>query len=200
MARLSLIRHSPVDLPEGICYGRSDVDIQLDAEGLATLGRELRAKLPAEFLLFSSPLQRCRKLAEAIANGSEDATPPIAIDERFAEINFGDWELQRWDALPIDLLNDWAAAVLAFRAPNGEAVAEMGQRTVAAWQDAQSTADAAGLPLVIVSHGGPIRAILGHIAGEEAAVWIHRDTPHATPMSPPDSADFTAALRAPAKT
>ena len=37
MARLSLIRHSPVDLPEGICYGRSDVDIQLDAAGLADL-------------------------------------------------------------------------------------------------------------------------------------------------------------------
>lgn len=99
--KLYLVRHTRLSIDYGICYGQADVDV---APSFYDELRSIKAKLAEiEFdALYCSPLQRCLKLAEAIAPGRAIA------DDRLKELHFGDWELQRWDDIPRDLFDHWA--------------------------------------------------------------------------------------------
>lgn len=152
-----LIRHPAVAVLPGTCYGQSDVAL---LEPVATLAASLREKLPTHFTLLASPLTRCRQLAEALGKPQ--------LDERLMEIDFGEWEMQAYDAIPRPLIDDWANDPLHFRAHEGESVMQMAERAIQALQDALATQAQA---LVIVSHGGPLRAIAGHLQGLPAEEW-----------------------------
>ena len=60
---LYLIRHPRPLIAPGVCYGRLDVA----AEDPLPIATALRALLPADAPVWSSPLQRCRETAGAIA-------------------------------------------------------------------------------------------------------------------------------------
>lgn len=166
MNRLYLLRHPPVAVAPGICYGRSDMAL---AEDPARLAERLRAQLPADLAIVSSPSSRCLRLAEALG--------PCQTDARLMEIDFGEWELARYDDIPRSLIDAWAAAPLHFRPPGGETAAEMATRAIAAANDWMTHAGA--LPLLIVSHGGPLRAIAGHVRQLAASVWLTLPFRHA---------------------
>jgi len=153
-----LIRHPAVVVPPGICYGQSDVALREPVEALA---EQLRAQLPADFTLISSPLSRCLQLAQALG------TP--RTDTRLLEIDFGAWELRAYDTIERRLIDAWAADPLDFRAHGGESVRQMAERAVAALHDALSEAPAA---LVIVAHAGPLRALAGHLQHMPPASWM----------------------------
>jgi alpha-ribazole phosphatase len=148
--RLFLIRHPPPAVAPGTCYGRTDLPLAGDP---AVQAEALRPLLPPGAPLYSSPLARCRLLAEALH------AAPI-LDERLREIDFGDWEMQPWDSLDRALLDAWAADPLHFVPPGGEAVAALRQR-VAGFL--------AGLPAeaVLVAHAGVIKVCAAELAGEE---------------------------------
>jgi alpha-ribazole phosphatase len=116
--RLFLIRHPPPAVAPGICYGATDLPL---AEDPARYAAALRPLLPPAAPLFSSPLQRCRRLAEALH-------PAPIVDERLRELDFGDWEMQPWESLERSLLDAWAQDPLHFRPPGGEAVAALRAR------------------------------------------------------------------------
>lgn len=159
-APVYLIRHPAVAV-SGLCYGQSDVAL---AAPVATLAARLRHQLPAEFTLLSSPLSRCRLLAEALG------TP--RLDARLMEIDFGDWEMRAWDAIGREQIDAWAADPLGFREHGGESVMMMAGRALAALEDALHDSTGA---LVIVSHGGPLRALCGHLQGLPAQDWSRLD-------------------------
>lgn len=152
-----LIRHPAVAV-SGICYGQSDIAL---AEPVDALAASLRTQLPDEFTLLASPLTRCRVLAEALGRPQ--------LDARLMEIDFGKWELQPWNDIDRNLLDAWAANPLDFRSHGGESVRQMAGRAIAALEDALGES---GEPLVIVSHGGPLRAMLGHLRGLAPAEWL----------------------------
>lgn len=154
--RIYLIRHPAVAVQDR-CYGQSDVAL---AEPVDRLALRLQQKLPAEFTLLSSPLSRCRLLAEALG------TP--RLDPRLMEINFGAWEMRCWDSIERSQIDAWAEDTLGFAGHGGESVLQMAERAIAALQEA--LADTHG-PLVIVSHGGPLRALQGHLQGLPASAW-----------------------------
>ena len=81
------IRHTSVDIKEGICYGQSDIKLK---NTYITEKNEVQKKLNAlEFdIILSSPLYRCRKLSMDIFPSNE-----IIFDSRLMEINFGNWEI-----------------------------------------------------------------------------------------------------------
>lgn len=166
MNELYLLRHPPVAVAPGICYGRSDVAL---AEAPARLAEQLRAQLPPKLCIVSSPSSRCLRLAEALG--------PCQTDARLMEIDFGEWELRAYDDIPRSLIDTWAAAPLHFRPPGGETAAEMATRAIAATTD--WIAHAGALPLLIVSHGGPLRAIAGHVRQLEAGAWLALNFRHA---------------------
>lgn len=151
--RLFLIRHPPPAVPSGTCYGRTDLPLAGDPADYAAA---LAPLLPAGAPLFSSPLTRCRRLAELLH-------PTPLFDERIREIDFGEWEMQPWDALDRSLLDAWAADPFHFVPPGGEAVASL-RRRVAAFL--------AGLPdyaeeAVLVAHAGVMKVCAAELAGEK---------------------------------
>ncbi|HEX5538399.1 MAG TPA: histidine phosphatase family protein, partial [Methylophilaceae bacterium] len=95
---LYLIRHTTPEIAKGVCYGQSDIDLAASFDDELAL---LRAKLPlAPAVIYSSPSQRCLKLATAIAGDW-----PIQQDPRLMELHFGEWELRQWDDIPREQLD-----------------------------------------------------------------------------------------------
>lgn len=162
-ARLYLIRHTAVNVEAGVCYGRSDV---APAAPVVSHARLLRTFLPASVPIVSSPLTRCRLLAEALG--------PTHCDARLAELDFGDWELQPYAALPRSALDEWAADPWGFRPPGGETGEEMVARVLACLDETLERHPAGA---AIVAHGGPLRIIAGHLRRLARESWLNQAMP-----------------------
>lgn len=151
--RLWLIRHPPPAVPPGTCYGSTDLPL---ADDPAVHAAALRPLLPAGVPIYSSPLTRCRRLAEILH-------PAPLFDDRLREIDFGDWEMQPWDSLDRRLLDAWAADPFHFVPPGGEAVAALRTRV-------RDFLDGLGGDSVLVAHAGVIKVCAAERAGE--ADWF----------------------------
>lgn len=158
---LHLIRHPKPVIEAGICYGRLDVP----AENVVATAANLLPLLPAGLPVWSSPLQRCRALAEAL-----HAQP--VLDERLAEMNFGQWEGRPWDAIDRADLDAWAADVAGFVPPGGESAGQLQQRALA------FVASLEVPEAVLVTHSGVIRVLLAHWRGLPPAAWLSLDFPY----------------------
>ena len=134
-----LIRHTKTAVIPGTCYGNSDVDV---ADSFLEEAGKVRERLKGESFdaVYSSPLQRCRKLA--VYCGYEN---PI-LDDRLKELNFGSWEGQRWD-------EDW----LSMPAGGAESFLEQYNRVSAFLDDLKETGHE---KVCVFAHGGTIRAAL----------------------------------------
>lgn len=159
--QLHLIRHPRPDVAPGICYGQTDLAL---AEPVAPCAARLRPLLPEQFTLYCSPLQRARLLAEALGT-------PI-VDARLREISFGAWEGRSFADIG-NAIDDWADDPLDFRAPGGESAHEMAARALA-WLD-EVRAGPPAEAVVVVAHGGPLRAIAGHLLGLPPQRWLSLD-------------------------
>jgi alpha-ribazole phosphatase len=155
-----LIRHPAVALDAGVCYGHSDVALAENAEATSNaLAVKLASlQVPAPRVLITSPLTRCAALAAEIAN---DFGCVVSHEERLKEMDFGDWETQRWDTIDRALLDDWAANFEHARAHGGESVAQFVAR-VRAWFDAFAQTRELS-PAYVVTHAGVMRAIASRV-------------------------------------
>ena len=147
---LTLLRHTTPAIASGICYGMTDLDV---AETFAEEASAVLDALPPPDRIVTSPLTRCRKLAEHIA---QSHALPLTIDDRLREMDFGKWEGLPWADIPRAELDLWAIDFLHARPHRGESVAMLTARVRAAlaeWHDHQSHA-------LIVTHAGVIKAAL----------------------------------------
>ncbi len=160
---LHLIRHPKPCIAPGICYGRLD----LSAENPAAVADKLRIEYRSGLPLWSSPLRRCRELAECL-----HAQP--LFDERLAEMNFGAWEGQPWDAIPRAQLDAWAADVAGYEPPGGESARTLQHRALA-FVASLNVPEA-----VIVTHAGIIRTLLAHWQGLPPERWTELVFPYAS--------------------
>ena len=85
------------------------------------------------------------------------------------EMDFGDWEMRRYDTLPRADIDLWSADVWGFRIPGGESAAEMAARAWAAWEEWGA---AESCDLVVVAHGGPLRVMAGRLLGLPQNDWL----------------------------
>ncbi|RYZ20132.1 MAG: alpha-ribazole phosphatase [Chitinophagaceae bacterium] len=147
-----LIRHTTPDVAPGTCYGQADLGVteSFDEEA-AAIGPHLPAGIAA---VYSSPLQRCRRLAERLFPNHD-----IRFDDRIKEISCGDWELRSWDDIDPGPLKAWMDDFVHVQIPGGESYTHLYQRVV---NFLQSLPDAGG-PVAVVTHGGVIRSVLAHI-------------------------------------
>lgn len=159
--RLFLIRHPQPEITPGICYGRSDLPLRQPWSADA-----LRAYLPAGVPVVSSPLQRCRALAAALASN-------YRIDERLTELDFGVWEMQAWDDIPRAQIDAWAADPLGFRAHGGESVAQMQARV------RQALAGLDGHDCVWITHAGVMKLVLAELLALAQDEWLSLRFAHA---------------------
>ena len=119
-----LVRHTKPDVPNGICYGRSDIDLcsSFELEKEAVL-RNLRG---TEFdMIFSSPLKRAARLAESISPKGK-----VHYDNRLLELDFGDWEMKSWDEIEKNQeAKSWFEDYINIPTPGGESYRNLLQRT-----------------------------------------------------------------------
>lgn len=147
-----LIRHTTPLIAKGICYGQTDLDVT------ATFEQEVantKQYLPDNIqMVYSSPLQRCTKLAKALF-----PTKTIQLHDDLMELNCGDWEMQLWDEIPKPEIQPWMDDFVNVQVPNGESYTQLHDRVVNRFQWIAQQAK----PAVIVAHGGVLRSILAHI-------------------------------------
>lgn len=189
------IRHPAPDVEKGICYGRTDLPLRPsvlgesyfdkpgtrkypDSENLEKayferlITRENsipeslegldRGDIPSSIL--TSPLQRCRIPAEELG---EHLSIPVIIDKRLIEIDFGCWEMKRYDDLwgYDKTYRKWCEKWAIAETPGGDSFEMMRQRVKPLLEEYR------GEPLVLYTHAGVIRAImtlLEEISAEEA--------------------------------
>jgi alpha-ribazole phosphatase len=145
-----LIRHTQPNVEKGICYGQTDLDVN---DSFIEEVEQIQAKIQEfdfkNLQVYSSPLQRCSKLAEALFPSS------FKVDKRLMELNFGMWEMKKWDEIPKEESQYWFEDWVTQMTPNGESYEDLYERCVDFWQEMQlKNFD----KICVVSHEGFIRA------------------------------------------
>ena len=170
MLKLRLIRHPKPQVDMGICYGATDLPAE-EAAFSSTLHHCLL--MPRPHVLISSPLQRCRRLAEALG---ERGWPAPLVHEDLAEMNFGEWEMRPWKAIERAQIDAWTGDIGRFAPPGGESVqqvAERARRSLAALL--ASHADDQGLRerlppqgegVAVICHSGVIQGLHHELQGK----------------------------------
>ncbi|HMH21355.1 MAG TPA: alpha-ribazole phosphatase family protein [Puia sp.] len=177
-----LIRHTTPAVAKGICYGQTDLDVTASFHDEAAIIRE-KLRLPIR-TVHSSPLQRCRRLAEHLFPDHL-----INLHDELMEIHCGQWEMKSWNELPEDVIGPWMKDFVNVRIPGGESYLDLHERVNRCFQGiwAGARGDAgryvgSGVPVMapvepdvagaeakgaiaIVAHGGVIRSILSAISG-----------------------------------
>lgn len=148
--RLWLVRHARPLVEPGVCYGASD--LEADPHDTRRAAQQLAAVLPAGAELFMSGLRRAQQLAHELHALRPDLTAPVA-DPRLNEMDFGSFELARWDAIAKTEFDAWTADFHGHRFGGRESVGDMLARVAAALREAADSADR-----VWVTHAGVIRA------------------------------------------
>ena len=142
-----LVRHTETVCEKGICYGQADMDIK---EPYIEFFQEIKTQLPTDAILYSSPLLRCKKMAEFI---SKD----ITFDKRLMEMNFGNWELQPWNDIPVEEIKPWMDNFVTIRVPNGESFEDLHERVGEFYSELLQKKEA---KVIIICHAVSIRSIL----------------------------------------
>lgn len=120
--RLWLVRHARPLVPEGVCYGASDVPAC--SADTAAAAQRLSLQLPRHAQLQVSGLGRAQQLATALRALRADLGP-ARINAGLNEMDFGNWELQPWDVIERTQLDAWAADFAHYRPGGRESVAQL---------------------------------------------------------------------------
>lgn len=146
-----LIRHTTPDIEKGLIYGRLDVPLSSTFQHeKETLIQQLPKPIDA---VFSSPSQRCIKLAEAIS-------PHYTIDKNLYELDFGLWEAQTWDTINRQESDYWMEDVVKRSPPQGETLEKMKTRVMQFWERLNGLQ---AQKVAVITHAGVIRIILSVI-------------------------------------
>ncbi|MEL6559798.1 MAG: alpha-ribazole phosphatase family protein [Bacteroidota bacterium] len=146
---ICLIRHTTPAIEKGICYGQADLDL---ADTYPVELEKVRKQVHGEFdLIVSSPLKRCRILAEDLFSGQN-----IQYEDRIKEYDFGEWEMVPWNEMDKDLQEKWMANFVEIPAPGGESLMDMKNR-IQEFVDELMVKDYKRI--VFVTHSGVIRII-----------------------------------------
>lgn len=117
--KIYMVRHTSVGVPKGTCYGHTNVPLADTFIEEAGIVKQNLQGINFDFV-YSSPLGRCRKLAEFCGYGEV-----VEFHDRLKEIHMGDWEMNLWDDLDMTL---WKDEWVNIPAPNGESFIQMYER------------------------------------------------------------------------
>ncbi|MCU4166523.1 alpha-ribazole phosphatase [Carboxylicivirga caseinilyticus] len=151
MQEIYLIRHTTPKVEKGICYGQLDLDITDSYED--ELKQIRNTILHKQFDdVYSSPLIRCRKLANDLFENVY-----IQIDNRIMELNFGDWEGKPWKEIERLSIDKWSNDFINQSPPNGEKFSELISRINEFFSILKEKVHN---KIAIVTHSGVIRVVL----------------------------------------
>jgi len=149
--RLLLVRHGETAWnAQGRLQGNLDVPLSDAGRRQArALAATVAAQEPRNVV--TSPLSRTRETARLLA------LEPGAWDPRWAEADLGEWAGKLVPEIDATQYADWRAG--RREPPGGETLSDVRERVTAALRELP------GENTVVVTHGGPIRAVLRHLLG-----------------------------------
>ncbi|MCH4021861.1 MAG: histidine phosphatase family protein [Acetobacter sp.] len=174
VTRFWFIRHALVEQnARAALYGA--LDVPLCPESMVVqrpMYEALARRLPHPAKWFITPLSRTRRTAEAICSaGYAGGAPELTVVPSFIEQDLGEWQgilhadLPERLSLPPHVFWPMSGAE---RPPGGESMVDVCARVGAALDEMAEQNE--GENMVVVSHGGSIRAVLAH------ALRVHADT------------------------
>ena len=167
MTVVLLVRHGLTAGTGHVLTGRTP-GIPLDDRGreqvAALAARLAEVRLDA---IVTSPLERCRQTAEAIAAARDGEPLPVKEDGQFAEVNYGDWTgkpLKRLAKDPLWRVVQAHPSAVRFPGEDAESLLEVQHRAVQAVREwnARLGKDAVYL---ICSHGDVIKSVIADSLG-----------------------------------
>ena len=171
--KLTLLRH-------GACEGgdilRGVTDSQLSEIGYAQMQAAVTGQSHWQHII-SSPLQRCSHFAVKLATQLE---LPVDRLEALAEMDFGDWEgleLAKLQQTHPDQLKCFWSQPEVFTPPQGESLIVFSDRVASAWQQLLDTHR--GKQVLVITHGGVIRSLIGHCLKMPLTGLRHLSIPYA---------------------
>lgn len=163
MKTLYVIRHGPLE--------KSVLTVVPDEDSVLTdaaVPERLLELLPKEAEVCLSPLRRCRQSWEKLAPHTEAVH--LEVGQALREQNLGDWKGKVWDK--IDAGAFWQDP-FANSPPGGESFQLMAKRASAF---VRRKLKAAQLPLLLVTHAGPMQALflqgLGPALNRQPAFYL----------------------------
>lgn len=148
--KLYLIRHTSVDVPQGTCYGQSNVPLKPSFEEEAEVVKQNLQDVHFD-AVYSSPLSRCRKLAR-YCGFQED----VQWVDRLKEMYFGEWEMMNWDTIEDENIESWHENWVHQPATGGESFKILYDR-VSSVLDEMKTKDYKNV--AVFTHGGVINCV-----------------------------------------
>jgi probable phosphoglycerate mutase len=159
--RLVLARHAVTHQTGPMLSGRlPGIDLSDNGRDQARRLGERLAGLPVA-AVYASPIERTTQTAQAVAGHHGLPVRPLP---GVIEADYGEWTGgQIADLAKTDLWKTVQRVPSRARFPNGESIAEMQARMVAALEAV--VADHQGDLIVVVSHADPIKAAIAHFTG-----------------------------------
>ena len=175
------IRHAPVVGTQGRVYGQMDVACDCsDTAAFAALAQ----RVPDDALWIATPLSRTQLTAAAIAAqlaaAGRKPPPQPLLEPAFLEQSFGAWQGKTYreigDDSPSSPAHRFWLAPAVETPPEGESFATVVARVARA--KTEISRRHAGRDIVVVAHGGAIRAAVAHALGisPETALALSVDT------------------------
>lgn len=174
------VRHAPVTVNDGRCYGQTDHPCDCSND---TAFAGLARKLPREAVWITSPLQRTHMTASGIVRAGLPGPDPIPgpgviVEPDLIEQHFGEWQGVTYAELAQRNGNLWPRFWLApahEAPPGGESFVQLLERAHRAIH--RLSAEHRGRDIIAVTHGGTIRAALALALGlaPEAALAVTID-------------------------
>ncbi len=165
--RLYLLRHGRPEGGEGF---RGRIDPPLSHSGYRMMQAMLQAR-PDPDRVISSPLKRCADFARDWAKARQ---LPLQLEPGIEELDFGQWDGQSyeqvWRDAPDQLQAFWCDPY-RHGPPGGEDVAAFEQRVTACVDE--WLAQYVGQSLLVVAHGGVLRALIKWALSLPAASLTH---------------------------
>lgn len=168
--RILFVRHGKTDWNGQFRFqGKSDIPLNDEGRRQAEkLGLRLRGG--ADFRIFSSPLSRAAETAGIIAAPRQKCD--IQLREGLSEMCFGNWESRTLHEIEIENPEEfrrWREDPFTAVPAGGELFSEVLPRVTAVLDEIRSLEDSL---IVVVSHGGIIRAALVALLGlPPSAAW-----------------------------
>lgn len=148
-----LIRHTAPQIEKDVCYGQTDIPL---AETFRADSKKVLKCLPDKIdVVYSSPLNRCMQFAALVKSNQK-----VIQDKRLMEMNFGSWEMKKWDTIDQKILSKWMKDFVNEKAPGGECFTVLNQRVKTFFNEKINSFNNEKNAIAIITHAGVIRSFL----------------------------------------
>jgi len=155
---LIVVRHGRTEAnASGLLLGRADPPLDATGRAQASAVAAALAPLPRGTRIISSPLRRARETASLISREG-----PVDIDERWIEIDYGEYESRPIGDVPEKIWARWRSDP-TFAPDGGESIRSLGVRVAAAC--AELLPDVGETDVIVVTHVSPVKAAVAWALG-----------------------------------